>query len=145
MLISDWSSDVCSSDLHGRPGGKRLIGEMPPDVLVEHQEFPCRRAPPVHGLDERLADDHVQRLKEGEDSFLPDRIGEHAGNALDGFGHTVCMQGRIHRMAGEGRVDRRRHRLEIAALADQDAVRVLARSEEQTFVYQSLLRTSYAV
>src|SRR3546814_10917897 len=35
MRISDWSSDVCSSDLARRPGGSR--GHGPPLLLVGHQ------------------------------------------------------------------------------------------------------------
>src|SRR3546814_8526654 len=36
MRISDWSSDVCSSDLHSTPAGRELILDAcpEPDILV---------------------------------------------------------------------------------------------------------------
>src|SRR3546814_10282825 len=54
LLISDWSSDVCSSDLH--------------DILQRHDERPIRRhlfVPPTifggkHGADEHLVDWRVK-------------------------------------------------------------------------------------
>src|SRR3546814_1496050 len=44
MRISDWSSDVCSSDLRAGVGRKLAIRK---DV---HGECLCRRSPPAHHL-----------------------------------------------------------------------------------------------
>src|SRR3546814_13985912 len=37
MRISDWSSDVCSSDLPGRLAPEILGGEIPVEQLVDHR------------------------------------------------------------------------------------------------------------
>src|SRR3546814_6489383 len=55
MRISDWSSDVCSSDLGGRPDGLELHLHEAPDFL------PVERARP-RPVD--VADDHFARLVE---------------------------------------------------------------------------------
>src|SRR3546814_15070490 len=38
MRISDWSSDVCSSDLAlERPAQGKALGEQPGDIMAQHQ------------------------------------------------------------------------------------------------------------
>src|SRR3546814_18783716 len=53
MRISDWSSDVCSSDLRGRIaalGPRRRVGAGGPDATLRAQAFD-RIGAGVHGLD----------------------------------------------------------------------------------------------
>src|SRR3546814_10384527 len=53
MLISDWSSDVCSSDLalplYVAPGGG---GEFPDEGLLQLAESPVVELPPVRKIDD---------------------------------------------------------------------------------------------
>src|SRR3546814_16419235 len=57
MRISDWSSDVCSSDLVG-PGQRRNIARRPMHrVAIEKHD---RAGPGRHGLDAALLDQQLQ-------------------------------------------------------------------------------------
>src|SRR3546814_16369387 len=42
MRISDWSSDVCSSDLRAQDFLRRGCGACVPALLAEHREHRCR-------------------------------------------------------------------------------------------------------
>src|SRR3546814_10110346 len=117
MRISDWSSDVCSSDLGGTaPAGARLVGGLPgraPDPWrprASTRRSPCHvvagageRRPP--GL--RAADAHRTRQHHAPAPAV----------ALDG----------------------------VAGPAELAALSAAGRSEEHTSELQSLMRISYAV
>src|SRR3546814_1052519 len=60
MRISDWSSDVCSSDLRTRarpkryrPASSRYRQEPPPKDPTRHGEEHPPRAHPIHGSDRK--------------------------------------------------------------------------------------------
>src|SRR3546814_3928930 len=96
MRISDWSSDVCSSDLTGRERG--ISGEKPVEGEIEFsQELPALRASwglLVEHIAERetkYRHDRVTRESEGAGwtLFAERRIGEHwrlRAEATDLFG-----------------------------------------------------------
>src|SRR3546814_2627865 len=124
MRISDWSSDVCSSDLGGIV--ERFIGDGEPRgeplVLVGQQQRLEHVAP--HGVVRaEVVVVRVERRRLGRDSN---------GQLLRG--------GRRGQHRGEG--DRAKQR----ALSHEFVPRkTLKRSEEHTSELQSLMRISYAV
>src|SRR3546814_7819413 len=115
MRISDWSSDVCSSDLRaarlrGVPGVEhRLFGHavMP----VDHPAAGLAREEPPHQAAPR-----------------PARPGEHRGAHRPGRDVTQIA-----------------HRIGVAGADEQRPVIGAAGSEEHTSELQSLMRISYAV
>src|SRR3546814_7093755 len=120
MRISDWSSDVCSSDLHcplpgaHPPGMQRriaIVGTMP-RAIIEAAPHRCVAAKPQFG-------EHRRRI--GAEAIAPRAI----GGGLD----------------AEAIADRIAHRAHLRALQ----IRRQVRSEEHTSELQSLMRTSYAV
>src|SRR3546814_7098341 len=132
MRISDWSSDVCSSDL-----GARLkdIGDDEPDDQREGREEEeigegLERQPP-----ERLAlADRRDAGRHGEEDHRRD-------DHLDQLDEAVADGLQLDRAVGP-------------IMADQDAggdrgehldIQVRPRSEEHTSELQSLMRISYAV
>src|SRR3546814_3400295 len=122
MRISDWSSDVCSSDLSRARHGRRLteVGDRQPRLEVEQQSL------------RRLLADAGHEAQRGEVV-----LGEDPGQGRRG----VDRQDR----QGEGGADavRADQRLEAHALVlGGEAVE---RSEEHTSELQSLMRISYAV
>src|SRR3546814_2227991 len=75
MRISDWSSDVCSSDLFGRPHqgdpGRRDGGADELDQLAEERHGPgadAREAPACRGLWSRSGRSLFQEAGRGERS-----------------------------------------------------------------------------
>src|SRR3546814_2259914 len=128
MRISDWSSDVCSSDLNAPSASKQ---RAPPRqaclrpvllavVVLRHCRYACGQYQP------RL-------LRGGEDVDV--------GRA------RVRIVQRAHadegdRRAGAGVMAPQRY---PAAGAAHDLLSLAARSEEHTSELQSLMRTSYAV
>src|SRR3546814_3450852 len=118
MRISDWSSDVCSSDLRRRPAGADG-----PDRLIGDDERRARAGGRDGAV--KLAAHHVQRLSGVAFRFrLADADDGCQAVADRGFGLGA------HLFAG--------FMLVGAALA-------VARSEEHTSELQSLMRISYAV
>src|SRR3546814_8331149 len=127
MRISDWSSDVCSSDLAGRTGPAHLIGARhrpgADDADLRLIPFPCAQAiagsPPLSGKGEVMSK---------ETSFAAARLERDVP-------------------AAEGRVDDAL--IAVSSLmtsvvtARRDTIGV--RSEEHTSDLQSLMRISYAV
>src|SRR3546814_9307485 len=83
MRISDWSSDVCSSDLPSAlqiPAGTELlplrmmIADSPGDILNVADGAEIKRAPPDEGLDrvkEHLPQPLVARRGAGSDEGCP--------------------------------------------------------------------------
>src|SRR3546814_9553542 len=124
MRISDWSSDVCSSDLGFRPQRTRSIAEDVHD-----------RALRVPGADGSLVPAvAVCRIPAGDEQG-----GQHRG--AGGGVRMLGTGGRVvgaHQLVLQPRVlaDRRPH---------QEDFDMTDRSEEHTSELQSLMRNSYAV
>src|SRR3546814_4628239 len=116
MRISDWSSDVCSSDLPGGPAQSRR-GDEPAGGAVDLARHRCRRRPADGGAD-RVAVRHRDDLR----TARPGDAG-HAGVGLPAAAPA----------AGCGRRD-------VSVSAERQG-----RSEEHTSDLQSLMRISYAV
>src|SRR3546814_2957607 len=115
MRISDWSSDVCSSDLRIAIGEQRIAISRRIDCILSH-------------IDQHLAAQsdlarHVDTRGGGLSGEAIGRRGE------EGHGRP-CFDRPKHFAAAIGRADR--HRSET-------------RSEEHTSELQSLMRSSYAV
>src|SRR3546814_1184424 len=56
MRISDWSSDVCSSDLHGRPHGRPAVAAATAaPVLARRPQGPAHRRPDARPVPEQGA------------------------------------------------------------------------------------------
>src|SRR3546814_2661929 len=122
MRISDWSSDVCSSDLRSRPGPRShraASDQLHPDGADDDQRRARSSAP--EGIRPLLArndllwsfPDHPDAAQAGDRAVRPDLL-------------PVLRPGR----------------------SDDDGYRHAprrARSEEHTSELQSLMRTSYAV
>src|SRR3546814_6289400 len=125
MRISDWSSDVCSSDLHLDLGvGAHLAG----------------------GQDEGVDAHHHLRDREGGDVAELAGLGDVAGDGADDGAALVearVVDGEVVERLDAGRV------LEVDVgelLGDAHrGVHEAERSEEHTSELQSLMRISYAV
>src|SRR3546814_1600347 len=118
MRISDWSSDVCSSDLVGRPGHGLLAGaalERAAESELQALEFIV------------VALAHRERVA---DRDRPDRRAPHQRDA-GGHAQLVGIEG----------VDVLEHVSEVDERGDARG----RRSEEHTSELQSLMRNSYAV
>src|SRR3546814_961730 len=136
MRISDWSSDVCSSDLEGDAGEQPKLdvaqGEIDLDRRQQHRQ--------------RHAVDMAQHMREEEHRHdvsaisAPRRSPRHDGFSLRQRGFSICRFPRL-------RV--RRHRPTRADVPVPSRSRFrpspIPRSEEHTSELQSLMRISYAV
>src|SRR3546814_5736988 len=140
MRISDWRSDVCSSDLMGIDAHARTTGRL--EAL--HRARRRHEGVGIFGVDaalDRVAADH--------DVFLPDRqllaagdqqLLAHQVDAGDPLGHRVLdLDAGVHLDEVEAAVLEQELERAGAAVADAD------RSEEHTSELQSLMRISYAV
>src|SRR3546814_5373165 len=120
MRISDWSSDVCSSDLHGAE-------HHDAEIALTHHE--------LYGMDriERCEDAEVVRDVDQAAQAHDDepRGGDRPEEARDVLG-PLGMDGEQERQYGNG--DRNDHRFSGGR-----------RSEEHTSELQSLMSISYAV
>ena len=85
-----------------------------------------RTALAVGGGDQLLGDHALQRGRQLHAHLLLLVRREHVDDAVDRLGRVLRVQGREHEVAGLGRGDRGRDRLEVTHLADQDHVGVLA-------------------
>src|SRR3546814_5380255 len=124
MRISDWSSDVCSSDLNL---SRDVFGDSPAVLADQHQHGADHRLFAVHAArtgSEVAADFHI-----GE---LSDRDGHAAARRDDGVADFI------------DRTDARIDAHEIG-LARPVIIVGPDRSEEQTSGLQSLMRNSYDV
>src|SRR3546814_2709612 len=142
LRISDWSSDVCSSDLYQHPQ------ERSDDLAVVH----CDQQQPIvgtHGAREqrgRLR--RVPRQAPQTRSFVS-RLGERNRSCHVRLGADAHV-----RLAGASaigcelddlRVDARPPPAVLVRCVHAIALRFLIRSEEHTSELQSLMRISYAV
>src|SRR3546814_1627158 len=115
MRISDWSSDVCSSDLKRQP--VQELGER-----IAHAREVAAVVLQVVGVD--VGDDRDQRVQAQE-----------AAVALVGLGHQPVAAAQARVCAGG----------EQLAADDEGRVEPAFRSAEHTSELQSLMRISYAV
>src|SRR3546814_6998091 len=139
MRISDWSSDVCSSDLHSTPAGRELILDAcpEPDILV------ATCSPPPYTPDWRgiTSEDWRSGIETGLLSPIEFTNAVVGGMIARGWGRIV------HIATGAAKYP---HVLRLlsgaprAALVNY-AVAMAKRSEEHTSELQSLMRISYAV
>src|SRR3546814_2601383 len=117
LRISDWSSDVCSSDLHAQRLAVELLG-LAHDFVGDRLDVPARGA---GGDNHEIADAGL-----AVDVDLDDVVGlEFGERGADGFEQGVG----------------RRRWIGKAGLDDLRGIR----SEEHTSELQSLMRISYAV
>src|SRR3546814_9049333 len=130
MRISDWSSDVCSSDLLGM-----IVGDRLGDVLEQHGLAGARRRDDQRALALALRADEVDHPR------------------------RLVLHRRVERVERELLVRIERGKIvEIDAVADdfgiveidrrklgQREIALAVRSEEHTSELQSLMRISYAV
>src|SRR3546814_7611717 len=127
MRISDWSSDVCSSDLHlddlrkdARRARAIAFGEH---VLAHFDERrDLDRAGARFALDRQLREQLVEN-----------RLQLAFGARIGQIGDRLALKDRID---GRDRLD--------LELAGDEAIRIDVRSEEHTSELQSLMRISYA-
>src|SRR3546814_10232958 len=130
MRISDWSSDVCSSDLDRRPAGLLAPGTQ---CVAPAGAGPAVDGP-RHALDARR---QRSRREPWPRHPLEDRADAGAGrrreHAAPGLAEPAGHRGQVQRAQRAG--------------GDRDLARPRGRrrSEEHTTELQSLMRTSYAV
>src|SRR3546814_5554594 len=133
MLISVWSSDVCSSDLH--PGPSELCCRR--DVVIGVVDGEVRLAAVIAPV--------VDEDRELGPSDLHGRGDVH----LDGGGASVDTVGSepAQRLEGVATVTARdgRSRPQPTTAGDIYLTATVGRSEEHTSELQSLIRISYAV
>src|SRR3546814_10215863 len=127
MRISDWSSDVCSSDLLGV-----IVGDRLGDILEQHRLADARRRDDQRALALALRADQVDHPRR----FVLDRRVERVERQL-----LVGIEWRqiveIDAVADDVGI--------VEIDADKLGEREIARSEEHTSELQSLMRISYAV
>src|SRR3546814_9563852 len=121
MRISDWSSDVCSSDLPQDGSGLALYSEV---AIVDEQ------------IDRVVTKGHSDPAAE---HFL---IGDTAHERGRVTSHPVALGAPAAHVLQSRRVGTLPSH---ASGADNDGTAVVGRSEEHTSELQSLMRTSYAV
>src|SRR3546814_3444963 len=118
MRISDWSSDVCSSDL-----ARQIVRHRPAQPRVTHRDLTDTPTPQM-------------RFEAASDGFDFGEFGHGGGLSLIA---AWLLQERREPQPAESGVDLRRV---VDDAADQA---VFLRSEEHTSELQSLMRISYAV
>src|SRR3546814_10830532 len=117
MHISDWMSDVCSSDLRPEEADRDDREEQPPNMHRRTDDLP-------RGAEDIMVDDQVPRLCFGRSGW--DVVGGQAADDGDRYDADDRMIG-CDQPAGDG------------AAEDRD----IGRSEEHTSELQSLMRISY--
>src|SRR3546814_1338305 len=153
MRISDWSSDVCSSDLVG--AGSRRPNARASTRRSGHPQFSAKRVEqrtariqtgiagshgicqdPLHPLEVRDPLTHFPEMR-GRDLA-------HVGAAA--FADNRESEQRAHLLQGESQLPRAAHEAEASHVLPRiTAIAAPARSEEHTSELQSLMRISYAV
>ena len=103
------------------------LPDQVPDGVVGHEDLQRRgAAAPVGGRDEVLRDDSLERRGELHAHLLLLPGGEGVDDAVDRLRRALGVQRREDEVARLGGGQRGRDRLEVAHLADEDHVRVLA-------------------
>src|SRR3546814_4461973 len=136
MRISDWSSDVCSSDLH-------FVLELLDDLRRNDPQAPVKVE--LFGLGQP----QFARAYPGQEQQPDAKLGLPAARVVEPellkeLGHLGQVEIRIvgHRGLGFGHHVQVRGRVDLQPLGDDQGI---ARSEEHTSELQSLMRISYAV
>src|SRR3546814_1394170 len=120
MRISDWSSDVCSSDLFGPNLGSGIGRHGVQGIMLLTRAALGNAINAATGCKDEIADPRL-----GGKLAQPD-----GGIQIDSFGHF--LETLAHRVVGNGRqVD---HRVSVSQQA---------RSAENTYELQYLMRISY--
>src|SRR3546814_5389218 len=131
MRISDWSSDVCSSDLHQARLSPRFRAHSPPfprDCVAEHAGSPP--ASPEHAADHAHVSGPRRRTRQGRDRR------EARSRSSRSAAQQVFSLNKFTKLIRD----------EIrAGVAPDDILAAMARSEEHTSELQSLMRISSAV
>src|SRR3546814_4012767 len=149
MRISDWSSDVCSSDLVGDRLGLRQIesaiekcalgefagarGPRTSSAGRPHQQLECHRAAVRLQLDDVFAGKRMWRGEVQHESAVDCCAGRSAEIAQRG--DTRCRQSTGNAFTNDRR----------SGTGNNHNTDATASSEEHTSELQSLMRTSYAV
>ena len=99
----------------------------------------------VFRLEQRLRDDRADRFRQhrAHHVFLSRR--KNVDDAVNGLGRGAGVQGAEHEVAGFRRRQRQANGLQIAHLADQDHVRILAQGRAQCVVERKRMRTDFAL
>src|SRR3546814_2060142 len=127
--MSDWSSDVCSSDLRARAAADRRPRLRGPARTGARLGGERRRCPRAAADRPRLS---VAAAQCGDHGILCRAAGQERKSA---GGRRFARQGGADRAVGEGNGGRAHHPPSFAQ----------SRSEEHTSELQSLMRISYAV
>src|SRR3546814_10129293 len=135
MRISDWSSDVCSSDLHFRRIGFVLVppAEELPGPVDRRVERYCPRGTKLCLIAQHRSSPLSSRPQPQNDN------GEYDENLADeqlGWGHVGLLA-----KGAEARL----RLLALLSVHSLPLTMCPTRSEEHTSELQSLMRTSYAV
>src|SRR3546814_5476499 len=138
MRISDWSSDVCSSDLAARPIVECRIGDAP-DASVRRAGHHFGVGVPFGGVGEEFVERQSVGLHRSVDHWHPSALGGSGGEARPTF--------QFHGMSAAAR---RRHTTASWSAAVPGkrlcaARGSSARSEEHPSELQSPMRISYSV
>src|SRR3546814_10854932 len=104
MRISDWSSDVCSSDLMALDVGHRLLGDAPQLTLLEDRQAPGLLGPEPDLEPAALADPVEERLEGGGEALgvghVCAQVVERVAHLPDHPAHIVAQV--VERLAGIG-------------------------------------------
>src|SRR3546814_5336611 len=162
MRISDWSSDVCSSDLVGgaRDVARRYAAAAPEGARAIETQRARRRRPhprahrgggqgfdraPDEAAGERRGDD-ARRAAAGRRALLAARDREEGAARIRGVGYRRRGGGRSRPRREDGaRAADQRQGGRAARRSVRGAQFLADRSEEHTSELQSLMRISYAV
>src|SRR3546814_10183953 len=136
MRISDWSSDVCSSDLAGGAGGIELgrdarhpVSEQRRRAGIDRRKGPDR--PGAARSDDQFRGRHLEHRRDDKRKFQPvcqTASGLTFERRRNQIGHEYGVPGKL--VKGRWRMGQLTRR---------------SRSEEHTSELQSLMRISYAV
>ena len=153
-VILPWRTSVASEAsivcMPGRRAGLQhrvdLVGlalaDQVADRRVGHEHLARHHAAgAVGGRQQLLGHDALQRDRQLHAHLALLVGGEHVDDAVDRLGGVLGVQGREHEVAGLGRGQGRGDRLEVAHLADEDHVGVLAQGGLQGVARSSARRS----
>src|SRR5690348_9742652 len=100
---------------------------------------------PVLRLDQRLRDDRDERLRQHRAHHVLLGRGEHVDDPVDGLCRRARVQRAEHEVARLGRRHREADGLEVAHLADEDVIRVLAEGGAQCIRERKRVRAELAL
>src|SRR3546814_3756069 len=149
MRISDWSSDVCSSDLLNRRVLRREVVLLVAGAVVVARDLDRRRSPDFEDL--LAAQARAVAVPQVQLVAADPGQGEAVGGLCQLGGLHECLVDRIEQVVGVGGVSvaaveiRPQHQVLEAVAVDVVDDEGGQRSEEHTSELQSLMRISYAV